>query len=183
MLRIVEAGPDDAAAIAGLKAAVAEHLTERYGPGHWSRAASERGVLSGMRHARMLLARSGAELVGVLRLARRKPWAIDPAQFTPVPRPLYLTDMAVAPQSQGRGYGRHLLEEAEAVARSDEADALRLDAYDAPAGGGPFYARCGYAEVGRVSYRGTPLIYYERVLAPAVRGPRVGAARTEAPAG
>ncbi len=44
------------------------------------------------------------------------------------------------------------------------ADSIRLDAYDGDAGSGPFYARCGYTEVGRVSYRGTPLVYYELVL-------------------
>ena len=39
-----------------------------------------------------------------------------------------------------------------------------LDAYDAKAGAGGFYARCGFAERGRVVYKGDPLIYYERLL-------------------
>src|SRR5690348_17830182 len=34
------------------------------------------------------------------------------------------------------------------------ADALWLDAYDAPYGAGGFYRRCGFREVGRPSYRG-----------------------------
>jgi hypothetical protein len=50
------------------------------------------------------------------------------------------------------------------IARDWPADAIRLDAYDAPAGAGGFYATCGYTEVGRVRYRGTPLIYYELLL-------------------
>jgi hypothetical protein len=41
------------------------------------------------------------------------------------------------------------------------ADAIRVDAYDAEAGAGGFYAKCGYREVGRVVYRNTPLVYYE----------------------
>jgi hypothetical protein len=29
---------------------------------------------------------------------------------------------------------------------------------------GPFYARCGFTEVGCASYRNTPLVYYELLL-------------------
>jgi hypothetical protein len=39
--------------------------------------------------------------------------------------------------------------------------ALRLDAYDADAGAGGFYAKCGFREVGRVVYRKNPLVYFE----------------------
>ena len=39
-----------------------------------------------------------------------------------------------------------------------------LDAYDAEAGAGGFYARSGFAERGHLVYRGNPLIYYERLL-------------------
>ena len=47
---------------------------------------------------------------------------------------------------------------------SADAAAIRLDAYDSTAGAGGFYARCGYREVGRVTYRGTALIYFESLL-------------------
>ncbi len=56
------------------------------------------------------------------------------------------------------------MEEVTRIARAWPADAIRLDAYDADAGAGIFYAKCGCTEVGRVSYRGTPLIYYELLL-------------------
>jgi GNAT superfamily N-acetyltransferase len=72
--------------------------------------------------------------------------------------------MAVDPARERQGIGRTCLEEAERIARAWPADAIRFDAYDAKAGGGPFYRRCGYAERGRVSYRDTPLIYYEMLL-------------------
>ena len=72
--------------------------------------------------------------------------------------------MAVAPSRQREGVGRWCLEEAEQRAKEWPADAIRLDAYDAKAGGGGFYARCGWTERGRVTYRGVPLIYYELVL-------------------
>jgi hypothetical protein len=44
------------------------------------------------------------------------------------------------------------------------ADAIRLDAYDGTVGAGAFYAKYGFKEVGRVVYRGTPLIYFELLL-------------------
>jgi len=163
-LSLAAATPDDALAIAALRTAVAERLTRDYGPGHWSSAVSERGVLHGLRTSRVLMARDGGRVVATLRLATKKPWAIDTTYFTACGRALYLTDMAVAPDVQRRGIGRRCLEEARRLAREWPADAIRLDAYDAPAGAGGFYARCGFREVGRVTYRKTPLVYYELLL-------------------
>ena len=163
-LRFSIAAEAEAAQIARLRVAVAEHLTAKHGRGHWSGCPTERGVLYGIRTSKVVLARRGAALAGTLRLATKKPWAIDVAYFTAVPRAVYLHDMAVAPALQGRGVGRALLTHAEALARAWPAAAIRLDAYDAEAGAGGFYANCGYREVGRVVYRGVPLIYFERLL-------------------
>lgn len=157
----------DAKDLAALHGAAAEDLTRRFGRGHWSSAPSERGVLSDMRmpkFSRILIARDGNGIAGTLRLATKKPWAIDIGYFTPAKRPLYLTGMAVHPDLQSKGVGRLLMKEAEAIARAWPADAIRLDAYDADAGAGPFYAKCGYREMGRVIYRTAPLIYFEQVL-------------------
>lgn len=85
-------------------------------------------MLHRLQHALVLAARQGEEMVAVLRLATKKPWAIDGERFQPVPRALYLTDMAVAPGLQRRGVGRTLMEEAVAAARVWPADAIRLDA-------------------------------------------------------
>ena len=117
-----------------------------------------------MRTSQVFVARAGAEIVATLRLATRKPWAIDTAYFAECHRPLYLLAMAVTPDRQRQGVGKKCLEEVKRIARAWPADAIRLDAYDAEAGAGHFYARCGYSQVGRVSYRGTPLIYYELLL-------------------
>lgn len=154
----------DVGAIARLKNAAAERLTRDFGPGHWSGQTSEASVLHVLKTTRTYVARTRAAIVGTLRLANRKPWAIDPRYFAQVKKPIYLVDMAVAPGHQRKGIGRQLLEHAVQAARAWTAEAIRLDAYDADAGAGPFYAKCGYREVGRVSYRGTPLIYYELLL-------------------
>src|SRR4051812_9267060 len=154
----------DAPAIARLRTDVALRLTRDYGPGHWSSPVTVPGVVYSLRGSRVLVARRGADIVATLRLATKKPWAIDPEYFTAVRRPLYLTDMAVDPDLQKSGIGRRLLGEASAVARAWPADAIRLDAYDAEAGAGGFYAKCGFRERGRVVYRNTPLVYFESLL-------------------
>jgi GNAT superfamily N-acetyltransferase len=154
----------DAAALAALHTEVAGHLTDLHGNGPWSSKTSEKGVLLALRTSSVYVAHVGAELAGTFRLATKKPWAIDTSYFTSCRLPLYLLAMAVAPARQRQGVGRQCLKEAVKLAKGWPADALRLDAYDAKAGGGGFYARCGWRETGRATYRGAPLIYYELVL-------------------
>ena len=117
-----------------------------------------------MRIGRVWIARSGRAAVATFRLGTRKPWTIDRSYFTHSATPLYLTDMAVRPDYQRRGIGRQCVDEIVRVARAWPADAIRLDAYDAEAGAGPFYARCGFRHVGNAVYRGVPHLYYEMIL-------------------
>lgn len=164
-LRFRDATMKDVPAIAALHNAAAGALTARFGPGHWSSGVTERGIATSQRHARVRVGISDRRIITVLRLSTRKPWAIDVSYFTPVERPLYLTGMSISVEHQGRGLGRLALEDARKTAEAWPADAIRLDAYDAEAGAGQFYARCGFDERGRVAYKGDPLIYYELVLA------------------
>lgn len=154
----------DAPALAALRAATARDLTEKFGRGHWSGEATERGVIAGMRESKIWLARRGSVLVATFRMSTTKPWAIERSYFARSAHPLYLTDMAVRPDLQGKGIGRRCLVKAVAYARDWPADAIRLDAYDAEAGAGMFYEKCGFREVGRVAYRGVPLVYYEQLI-------------------
>lgn len=147
-----------------MRDAAAADLTAKHGIGHWSGRASQRSLELALGHSYILLARRGRTALGTLRLATRKPWAIDARYFTPVQKPIYLLDMAVHPVAQRAGLGRELLARAVDIARAWPGDAIRLDAYDAPAGAGGFYAACGYTEVGRVAFRTLPLIYYELVF-------------------
>jgi GNAT superfamily N-acetyltransferase len=155
---------DDAAALAALHTTVAEHLTNLHGNGAWSTKTSEKGVLYAMRTSQVFVARQGTEVVATLRLAAKKPWAIDTRYFAKCRKPLYLLGMAVTPAKQRRGIGKRCFEVAKQIAIAESADAIRLDAYDADAGAGGFYASCGCTEVGRITYRNTPLIYYEHLL-------------------
>ena len=160
-LVLTRAAADEAADVAAIRNAASDDLTARFGNGHWTSSVSARGVQSTFRFARVYLAHHGAKPAATLSLQRRKPWSIDPSFFTPVERPVYLTNMAVAPEFQRLGLGRSSLEAAIAAAHEWPGDAVRLDAYDAPAGAGEFYLRCGFREVGRRVNRKTPLRYFE----------------------
>jgi GNAT superfamily N-acetyltransferase len=155
---------DDVAVIAGLQNAAAGALTARFGAGPWSSLVSERAAALAQRHGRVRIGRDGKRSLTVLRLAAKKPWSIDVSYFTPVKRPLYLTGLAVLVAHQGQGLGRLAVEDAIAVAHDWPADAIRLDAFDAEAGASGFYARCGFSQCGRVTYKGDPLLYYERLV-------------------
>ena len=159
-----DATPTDVPSITALQNAAAGALTARFGEGHWSSLGNERGAELSLRHARVRVGCAGKRILTVLRLAKKKPWAIDVAYFTPVKVPLYLTGMAVSVAHQGRGLGRLAMNDAIGIARDWPADAIRLDAYDAAAGAGHFYAKVGFTERGRAVYRGNPLIYYELLL-------------------
>jgi GNAT superfamily N-acetyltransferase len=154
----------DAQELALLHTSVAEDLTQRYRPGPWSSKSSEKGILFALRTTRVFVARQGAEILATFRLTQKKPWAIDTSYFSLSRSPVYLLAMAVKPARQGQGIGRACLEEAGRLASLWPADSIRLDAFDADAGAGGFYARCGYSKVGHVSYRSTPLIYFELLL-------------------
>lgn len=164
-LSLVIASEKDAANIAALLSEAAMHLTTMYGKGHWSHQSSEKGILYGMKsNSKVLIASSGNKLLGTLRLTTRKPWAIDVAYFTKVDQPLYLVDMAVHPDVQRRGIGRNMLKETIAIVKSWPAQAIRLDAYNATAGAGDFYHKCGFKERGKVIFQNTPLRYFEMIV-------------------
>jgi GNAT superfamily N-acetyltransferase len=154
----------DAPALAGLHERVSADLTCRFGQGGWSRSPTEREVAAGMRHARVVIAWKGKRIAGTLRLQTKKPWAIDTSYFRPVPKALYVTGMAVEPKLQRQGIGRSLMEEAVRITRAWPAQAIRLDAFDADAGAGEFYVKCGMQDVGHVRYRQSLLMYFELLV-------------------
>lgn len=164
-IRLEVATVADAAAIAAIRMAASRHLTAQFGLGTWSFIAeSEGGVKLDLQASHVLIARTEGTVVATLRLSKRSPWLGKVDFFTPADRPLYLTSMAVAPKHQHTGIGRACLENVREIAASWEMDAIRLDAYDALAGAGEFYRKCGYREVRRAAYNGTPLIYFEQLL-------------------
>ena len=155
---------EDVGELVALRMAVNEHLGQQYGEGYWLSRPTEKGALFGMRNAKVYVARHRKKLVATLTLSTRKPWAIDAKYFSKSERPLYLTNMAVEPGRQRRGSGRSCIEEVRRLVARWPGDAIRLDAYDAEAGAGEFYRKCGFREVGRATYRRAPLIYFEMLM-------------------
>ena len=155
---------EDIPGLVTLQVAVNADQERRFGRDRWSTTITERSVARGLRSSRVLIAMRQGGIAGEIRMQTKKPWAIDLGYFTPVARAVYLHDVHVDPRLQRSGIGRQLFERAKAAAREWPADAIRLDAYDGPSGGGPFYRKCGFTEVGRAVYRGVPLAYFEFVL-------------------
>ena len=160
-LKLQPATADHAESIAALRAAVAEKLTARFGPGPWSATGTIKGVLFDLRNASVFVATRRNRVIATLNLCTKKPWAIDRKYFTPCKRPLYLVSMAVHPDWQRQGIGRWCLVQAVKLVKHWPGDAIFLDAYDAAAGAGEFYRKGGFREVGRATYRNVPLIYFE----------------------
>jgi GNAT superfamily N-acetyltransferase len=154
----------EATAVAELLNAAADMLTVQYGIGFWSRHSTDRGVKWLMRIGQVYVVREQGSVIATLTLTPRKPWAIDIDYFTQVAKAMYVLSMAVAPDRQSRGIGRACVDAAVALCREASANALRLDAFDANAGAGAFYQKCGFRDVGRVRYRNVPLIYFERMV-------------------
>lgn len=163
-IRLQLATDDDAPALVALRAAVNARLADEFGHGYWCENLSERAAMAAVRNSPVYVARERGRVLAMLTLATRKPWAISLDHFGARQRPFYLTNMAVHPEFQRQGVGRETIAEARRIVLESGGDAIRLDAYDAPAGAGPFYQKCGFAEVGRAVYRQAPLIYFEMGL-------------------
>ena len=163
-MKLVPATPEDAEAVASLRTRAATHLALSHGPGPWAREVSGKDVLARMSKGKVFLVRHRQGLIATLGLTTTKPRAIDVSNFRAVRLPIYLVDMAVDPEHQGRGIGRWCLGEVEGLVRSWSGEAVRLDAYEGQAGASGFYRRCGYREVGRAVFRQVPLVYFESIL-------------------
>ena len=155
---------DDIPELVRLRNDVSESLTGRYGIGHWSANVSDKGVVFSMKNGTVYVLKENDVILATVTLSARKPWAIDTVYFSSAKRPVYLTAMAVAPTAQSKGIGRRCLEDVVQIAKGWPADAIRLDAYDAEAGAGEFYRKCGYTEMGRTIYRSVPLVYFEKLV-------------------
>jgi len=163
-VRLALARMHDATDIAALRNEVNRHLLASRGGTSELGQVTDRGVLWSMREGRVYVVRRAGKIIATLTLKTKKPWSIDRSFLTRVKRPIYLIEMAVAPAFQRRGIGRAALEAATAIAERWPGDSLVLDADDSPSGAGPFYTKCGFKELGRGTFRGHKLIYFERLL-------------------
>ena len=92
-------------------------------------------------------------------------------ELEPRPDHLWIENVAVSPRWQGRGFGRLLLEHAEAEARNHGLDELGLLTNERYVDNIAMYTRYGYRETDRVPFQGTDLVYFRKRLV----GPGPGA--------
>jgi GNAT superfamily N-acetyltransferase len=163
-LKLVLASADDIPELVAMRTRVSLDLAKRFGEGFWAGRPSEGSERFLMRTGQVHIARHRGKLIATLALTTRKPWSIDVKNFRPSARPLYVRAMAVDPAQQRKGAGRKCLAEARRIAEEMGRDAIRLDAFDCPAGAGEFYRKCGFTEAARVVYKGVPHIDFEMLL-------------------
>lgn len=90
----------------------------------------------------------GVELAGYLKLN------LPPAQSDlNEPESLEIERIYITPRYQGRGFGKRLLETAEEIGIQLECRATWLGVWEKNVNAIGFYARMGYAEIGRHSFR------------------------------
>jgi len=80
------------------------------------------------------------------------------------PEGMLLENVAVAPEAQGRGLGRLLLDHAEAVARAAGCTAIRLYTHVTMVENIARYARAGYLETGRADADGFDRVFMAKSL-------------------
>jgi GNAT superfamily N-acetyltransferase len=174
-LTIEEATPHDVTEILALRLAIGAHMQERYGDDRWAPPIHEGSVLryfkgprtrksDGETLIKILVGKIRGEIVALTRMQTKKPWAFDLKYFTPGAKAVYLGDVEVSAKCQGQGFGTQLMAAVVDHARVWPVGAVRTSSYDGAAGAGPFYAKCGFRETGRVTYRTIPMIYFEMIF-------------------
>ena len=137
--------------IHSLSLAAADGLTRRFGKGAWSDISLLNTLRRVLRGGTLFIIVTGGKVVGT--------FTVDTVKGD-----FYLRSMSVQPASQRHGIGRRAMTEIETLARLRCLKAIRSDAYEADAGAGGFYLKCGYKETGHGVSNGVKLAYYEKVL-------------------
>ena len=152
-------------AIHDIRAECAADLLIRHGPGHWATTSSLAYVRSEASAKSLYAVKMGSQVIATFALARKPPLFFDLEDFAfPEDPAAYLSALAVLPDFQGQGIGTWCMQQMDAITLSWDGLALRFDAYDSPAGAGPFYERCGYQPCGKFSFNKVPLVLYEKAF-------------------
>jgi hypothetical protein len=85
----------DIQSLLDLQLAVDADQQRRFGTDRWSTTITDRSIARGLKSSRVLIAKQQERIVGGLRMATKKPWAIDLKYFTPVVKAVSLHDVNV----------------------------------------------------------------------------------------
>lgn len=105
-------------------------------------------------------------------IRQQQVWLLEDARricavlvLCPEPQAMLLSNVAVDAASQGRGFGRQLMDFAEARARDAGFSLIRLYTNAAMAGNVALYQRLGYRETHRAVEHGFNRVFMEKTLA------------------
>jgi hypothetical protein len=141
-IKLEIATADDVSDLVSLRAAVNQHLIAQFGKGYWASGLTEKGVLFAMKTATVYTARDRNRLIATVTLSTCSP---GPSTRNISAR---VRSLCISPRWQAIRMSS---------ARGWASSVLRTRA------GSP--GKCGFREVGRATYRNSPLIYFEMVLA------------------
>jgi ribosomal protein S18 acetylase RimI-like enzyme len=142
------AGDDDAPAITALVRAAYEHYEPLIGRTPLPMLTD---YAVAVREHVVWVVEDGARIVGVLELDLREDH-------------LWVENVAVSPDQQGRGLGRRLLRHAEDEARRHGLREIGLLTNERYAANIAMYTRYGYRETHRQPHLGTDLVYFRKTL-------------------
>ena len=80
------------------------------------------------------------------------------------PADIYIDNLAVEPDAQGKGYGRHLLAHVEQVARHEKISTLTLLTNAAFAGNVSYYQACGFGVDRTELFMGGTTVYMSKCV-------------------
>ncbi len=107
----------------------------------------------------------------VARIADGQAWVVEDAGrvlgvlvLEETPEGFLLDNIAVSPEGQGKGYGRALIEFAEAEARRRGFAEIRLYTHEMMTENVALYTRIGFVETHRVSEKGYERVYMTKQL-------------------
>lgn len=153
----------DARILLALAKACAEDLTEKHGLGHHSGWCKLPAYRNRIKKKLVYIGTMKDIPVVTFTLDIKKPGFVSKYAFAEPEDSFYwLTSLFVDPQFQRQGVGRKTLEYAEKLTKQANLNWLRFDAYTGPAGGGPFYEKCGFTNVSEIDVRGTGLYLFEK---------------------
>jgi ribosomal protein S18 acetylase RimI-like enzyme len=145
---IVPAGPGDAPAVAACVRAAYARYVERIGREPAPMTADYGRLIAA---GEVWVIRAGEGIAGVLVLR-------------PQPPALLVENVAVAPEHQGRGLGRALMEFAEEHARAEGLAEVVLYTNERMTENLRFYPALGFTETGRAMQDGFARVFYRKVL-------------------
>ena len=159
------ASREDAMDAFNIRRSAADLLTSVHGEGHWSTVTSVKTIRKHAEAGLVYLFFEGDSPIGTFHLVDRKIGFYKKEWFEIPDQPaFYLMHMALHPDRQRKGLGREMMIEIEAIAVNKSIHSIRFDAYNADAGAGKFYEKCGYQLVHKGSFNSVALLYFEKVL-------------------